>query len=378
MRLKMDWPLFLTVLFLVSLGLVFVFSASSVVAEARYGGGAHFFFVRQAAAAVLSFCVLMALSRWDYRKLRSERWAFVALGLVMAMLIAVYFLDREHHRWLRLGPLSLQPSEFAKPALIVFLAWYVTGRAEEINSARTLLPPALAIALLSAMVVKADLGTGVVLMAISGAVFFVAGMNRRYFRIAAVLTVIAVSVAIVSESYRLLRVLHWVDPEFKILDRIDPTGTIKAYAQSGKAPPDTRYQAEQATLAFGAGGVLGVGLMQGNQKLGFLPEAHTDFIYAIIGEELGLVGTLAVLAAFVVILVRGFRLYWAALDEFGRYLAVGVTVSIVFQALINMSVALDLGPTKGIPLPLVSYGGSSLLSSMIMLGLLLNVSQRAR
>jgi cell division protein FtsW len=378
MRLKMDWPLFLTVLFLVSLGLVFVFSASSVAAQARYGGSAHSFFLRQVGAAILAFCALMAFSQWDYRRLMSERWAFVCLGVVMGLLIVVYFADREYHRWLRIGPLGLQPSEFAKPALIVFLAWYVTERGAEINSARTLVPPALAIALLSGMVVKADLGTGVVLMAISGAVFFVAGMNRRYFRIAAVFTVIAVSIAIISEPYRLQRVIHWFDPEYKILDRLDPSGTIKNYAQSSKAPPDTRYQAEQATVAFGAGGLSGAGLMQGNQKLGFLPEAHTDFIYAIIGEELGLVGAMAVLSAFVLILLRGFRLYWAALDEFGRYLAVGITVSIVFQALINMSVALDLGPTKGIPLPLVSYGGSSLLSSMMMLGLLLNVSQRAR
>ncbi len=378
MRLKMDWPLFLSILFLVSVGLVFVFSASAVVAEARYGSGSHFFFLRQVIAALLAFAVLLALSRWDYRKLMSERWAFTGLGLVMGLLAAVYFIDREHHRWLRLGPLSLQPSELAKPALILFLAYYVTARAAEINSGRTLAAPALAIALLAGMVVKADLGTGVVLMGIAGAIFFVAGMRRRYFQIASVLMTVAVAVAIVSEPYRLLRVIQKFDPQYKILNWVDPNGWVLGYAMSGTAPPDTRYQAEQAVLAFGAGGPFGVGLMQGNQKLGFLPEAHTDFIFAIIGEELGLIGTLAVLAAFLVILLRGLRLYWSALDEFGRYLAVGITVSIVLQAFINMSVAVDLGPTKGIPLPLVSYGGSSLVSSMIMLGLLLNVSQRAR
>jgi len=378
MRLKMDWPLFLAVLFLVSLGLVFVFSASAVVAEARYASSSHFFFLRQTASAVLAFGLLVALSRWDYRKLMSERWAFIGLGVVIGLLVAVYFLDQEHHRWLRLGPLSFQPSELAKPALILFLAYYVTARAAEINSGRTLAAPALAIALLAGLVVKADLGTGVVLMGIAGAIFFVAGMRRRYFQIATVLMGVAVAAAVVSEPYRLLRVIQKFDPDYKILDRVDPNGRIKAYAMSGNAPPDTRYQAQQALVAIGAGGPFGAGLMQGNQKLGFLPEAHTDFIFAIIGEELGLVGTLAVLAAFVVILLRGLRLYWSALDEFGRYLAVGITVSIVLQAFINISVAVDLGPTKGIPLPLVSYGGSSLVSSMLMLGLLLNVSQRAR
>ncbi|MCW5978871.1 MAG: cell division protein FtsW [Bryobacteraceae bacterium] len=378
MRLRTDWPLFATVLFMVSLGLVFVFSASSVVAEMRYREQAYFFLLRQAGAAVVALCALMLLSRWDYRKLCSERWAFTPLGIVLGLLILVYFLDRDTHRWLRLGPLSIQPSEFAKPALIVFLAYLVTLRASDINSRHTLLQAGMAMAILGGLVGNADLGTGVVLTGIAGAVFFVAGMERRYFKIAFVLAAVMAVAAVVSQPYRLQRVIHWFDAEHKILDRIDPTGTIKAYEHSTSAPPDTNHQSYQAKLAFGAGGVLGTGLMQGNQKLGFLPEAHTDFIYAIVGEELGLFGSVAVLAGVIVIFWRGLRLYWLALDDFGRYLAVGITVSIVFQAFINMSVALGLGPTKGIPLPLISYGGSSLLSTMTSLGLLLSVSERAR
>jgi cell division protein FtsW len=378
MRLKTDWPLFLTVVFMVSLGLVFVFSASSVVAQTRYKEQSYFFLLRQAGAAVVSFCALMLLSKWDYRKLNSERWAFTPLGIVLGLLVVVYFLDRDSHRWLRLGFFSIQPSEFAKPALIIFLAYLVTLKTSDINSRHTLLQAGMAMGILGAMVGNADLGTGVVLTGVAGAVFFVAGVERRYFKIALVLASVMAMVAVVSEPYRLQRVFHWFDPEHRVLDTLDPSGRIKQYEHSTAAPPDTNHQAYQARLAFGDGGVFGTGLMQGNQKLGFLPEAHTDFIYAIVGEELGMFGAVAVLVGVVIIWWRGLRLYWIALDDFGRYLAVGVTVCTVFQAFINMSVALGLGPTKGIPLPLISYGGSSLLSTMVSLGLLLSVSERAR
>ena len=378
MRLKTDWPLFLTVLFMVSFGLVFVFSASSVMAQERLGKPSYFFFVRQAGAAVLAFCALMTLSKWDYRRLRSSQWAFPCLGVVLVALVLVYFADPDTHRWFRLGPFSLQPSEFAKPALVVFLAYFVTQRAPEINSRHTIMPAAMAMSVVAAAVMKADLGTGLVLVVTAGAVFFVAGLERRYFQIAGIVTLVALTIAVVSEPYRLQRVIHYFDPDHAILSKIDPGGTIQRYAHRAEVPADTGYQARQSTYAIGSGGIFGKGLMQSRQKLGYLPEAHNDFIYGIVGEELGLFGSLAVVAGFLLILWRGLRLYWIALDDFGRYLAVGVTISIVFQAFVNMSVALNLGPTKGIPLPLISYGGSSLVSSMISLGLLLSVSERAR
>ncbi|MCP5112877.1 MAG: FtsW/RodA/SpoVE family cell cycle protein, partial [bacterium] len=168
MRLKTDWPLFLTILFMVSFGLVFVFSASSVVGPRRYGGEPYYFFVRQAAAAIVSFCALMALSKWDYRKLKTPRWAFTCLGLVLMLLVVVY-----PQRWIRLGWVSIQPSEFAKPALIIFLAYFVTLRAKDINGRHTLLPVAMAMSVLAGAVVKADLGTGLVLIVTAGAVFYV-------------------------------------------------------------------------------------------------------------------------------------------------------------------------------------------------------------
>jgi cell division protein FtsW len=158
---------------------------------------------------------------------------------------------------------------------------------------------------------------------------------------------------------------------------LDKSGKLKAYVQSSLATRDPGYQAKQSRIAVGSGGLMGVGLMEGKQKLLYLPEAHTDFIYAVVGEELGLWGAGGVLLGFFVLLWRGLRLFWLAPDDFGRYIALGVTVSVVVQALINMSVVLDIGPTKGIPLPMISYGGSSLLGTLTSLGLLLSVSEQA-
>jgi cell division protein FtsW len=179
------------------------------------------------------------------------------------------------------------------------------------------------------------------------------------------------------KPYRLARVLRHVDPELKLVDRVNPSGEIRSYLRRSQGATDPTYQPKQSRIAVGSGGVLGVGLMQGKQKLLYLPEAHTDYIYAVVGEELGLWGATGILVGFFVILWRGLRLFYVAPDDFGRYLALGVTVSVVLQAIFNISVVLDMGPTKGIPLPMISYGGSSLLSTLISLGLLLSVSEHA-
>lgn len=377
MKLKTDWPLFLTIVMMVSAGLVFIYSSSSVVAQERFGKASTYFLMRQTMAAVIGFGALMLLRRYDYRKLKSAQWAFICLGSVLTMLIVVYFVDPSHHRWFRFGPVQFQPSELAKPALVVFLSYFVTQRAGDINGRHTIGPATMAMIMLAGAVVMADLGTAVVLMATAAAIFYVAGLEPKYFKLALAGTLVLLTVAVVSTPYRLLRLINFVDPGYKIIDTLDPGGHVRAYVQRARVR-DTRYQARQSKIAVGSGGVFGRGLMRGTQKLFYLPEAHTDFIYAVVGEELGMFGCTLLLVGFIIFLWRGFRLYWVALDDFGRYLAVGITVSIVFQALINMSVVLDLGPTKGIPLPLVSYGGSSLVSSMISLGLLLSVSERAR
>lgn len=376
-RLKTDWILFSTVLAMVSFGMVILYSASSIMAQLRYGSAWHVV-VRQGAWAVAAVLVMMTLKRTPYRKFQSPAVAFCAIGVALLMLGLVYLTDSAHHRWLRLGPMSLQPSELAKPALVIFLAFFVTWRARAINNPRyTLVPASLAVGLVILTVVVADLGTAVVLGGTAAVVFFVAGLEPRYCAIAGAVAAIGVVLFIVAEPYRLARVVKFFDPDFKIVERFDPQGRVKSRLEKSLTTRDTNYQLEQSKIAVGAGGPLGLGLMNGKQKLLYLPEAHTDFIYAVAGEELGLVGSVGLLLGFLVIFWRGLRTTVLVRDDFGRYLALGVTVLVVVQGLINMGVVLGMMPTKGIPLPMISAGGSSLLSTLASLGILMNVSEHA-
>jgi cell division protein FtsW len=375
-RLKTDWILFLTILAMVGFGLVMLYSASSAVAELRYHVEPYHFVMRQLLWAIGSFLVLMYFKRRDYRMLNTPAWAFSGLGIVLGALVVVYFADPRAHRWFQLkGFGSLQPSEFAKPALILFLAYFVSRRSQAINDRRTLRQALLAVAMLAVLVVVADLGTALVPVITAVIVFWIAGLDRRYMLRVGLMAILLVVIAVVSRGYRLGRFISFVDPEYKIISLIDTHGWLKSYVERSTAVKDAAYQPRQSKIAVGTGGVLGVGLMQGKQKLMFLPDAHTDFIYATVGEELGLWGSMAVLGGFLVILWRGARLFVRARDDFGKYLALGVTISIVVQALINMSVVLDLAPTKGFPLPMISFGGSSLLSTLLCLGMLLSVSE---
>lgn len=378
-RLKTDWLLFSTVVAMVGFGLVMVYSASSVVAELNPRIGSSFHFVsRQLVWAVVSFIVLMYFKRRDYRTLQSPVWAFSSVGVVLVLQILVFIFDSKTHRWFRLeGIGTLQPSEFAKPALLIFLAYFVTLRHDAINTKRTMLAVSLPLAVLAATVGFGDLGTAIVLIVPAAIVFYVAGLQRKLVA-AALVTGLLFSVAFVaSKPYRLARIFGYFDPDYKLMGLVDRGGRIKQYISESLTTRDPNYQARQSRIAIGSGGVFGVGPMQGKQKIFYLPEAHTDFIYAVIGEELGLFGCGAVLAGFLIILWRGLQICWIAPDDFGRYLALGVTSSIVIQALINISVVLDMGPTKGITLPMISSGGSSLLSTLMCLGMLLSVSEHS-
>jgi cell division protein FtsW len=379
-QLKTDWTLFGTVLVMVSFGLLILYSASSITAkmDPRFGSSWHFV-SRQMGWAVVAVIAMMALKRTDYRRFQDPAVAFGAIGIVLTMLIAVYFLDAKSHRWLRLtGPFGVQPSELAKPALVVFLAFFVTWRGRAINSGRyTLAPAALAVGLVILLVVVPDLGTAVVLGAVAAVVFFVAGLEWRYVTIAAAVASIGVVLCIVMSPYRLARVVKFFDPQFNFISKFDSQGKIKTQMEKSLATRDTNYQLQQSQIAVGAGGPVGVGLANSRQKLMYLPEAHTDFIYAVVGEELGLIGTVGLLVGFGLIFWRGLRATVRIPDDFGRYLALGVTVVIVVQGLINISVVLGMMPTKGIPLPMISYGGSSLLSTLTLLGILMNVSEHA-
>jgi cell division protein FtsW len=375
-KLKTDWVLFITIVVMVFFGVVMLYSASSVMAQLKYGSSWHFFY-RQLAWMAVAIVTMMLLKRTHYRTLQNPTVAFAAIGVALILLLIVYFVDGAHHRWLRMGPLGVQPSELAKPALVIFLAFFVTLRARAINNRYTLLPAAMAVGLVMAAVAVGDLGTPIVMMATVVVVFFVAGLEWRYCMIALSVAALAVVFLVASKPYRLARIVHYFDPKDAIVGRIDSSGRIKAYLNQSLTSRDTNYQAEQSKIAVGAGGPVGLGLMQGKQKLLYLPEAHTDFIYAVVGEELGLVGTLCVLAGFIVILWRGVRATVLMPDDFGRYLALGVTTMLVVQAFMNISVVLGLLPNKGIPLPMISSGGSSLVSTLASLGILMNVSEHA-
>jgi cell division protein FtsW len=375
-RLRTDWILFLTIVAMVFFGLVMLYSASSAVAELRYHVAPYYFVVRQIGWAVVSFVVLMYFKRMDYRRLNSPTWAFSGLGIVLGLLVLVYFVDPHTHRWFKLpGVGSFQPSEFAKPALILFLAYFIARRAHIINDRRTIKQALVAVLMLGFMVVVADLGTALVPVITAVIVFWIAGLEGKYMLRVGLIALALVVVAIASRGYRLGRIIAYVDPDYSKIEMIDPGGHLKAYMQRSTTVRDASYQPRQSRIAVGTGGVFGMGLMQGKQKLMFLPDAHTDFIFATVGEELGLWGSTAVIVGFLVILWRGARLFMLARDDFGKYLALGVTVSIVVQALINMSVVVGIAPTKGFPLPMISFGGSSLLSTLASLGMLLSVSE---
>lgn len=372
-----DWTLFFTILLMTAMGLIMVYSASSVPAVFK-GNNPEALFLRQLAAAVLSFLVMMWLKRQNYLLLKDPLWAFAPLGIVIAMLPLAYFLDPKTHRWIRLGFMQLQPSEFAKPALIVFLAYFLTRRLPAINSRFTLMPVGMMLVVLAGIVLQADLGTAIALLVPALVLFIVAGLKLRYVAYAGLLAGVVMAYGIWDKPYRLARVIEFVDPEMALLDQIDTAGIVRQRIANSHSTRDPGYQIFQAKIATGSGGVLGMGIMQGRQKILYLPEPHTDMIFAIVGEELGLWGATAMLGGFFVIFWRGIRLFWLSKNDFGKFLALGISVSILVQALINISVVLGLGPAKGIPLPLISYGGSSLLSTLISLGILLSVSEDAQ
>jgi cell division protein FtsW len=372
----MDWVLFGTVVALVTFGLAICYSAGSVVGGLR-GHGEWYFIARQALFACLGLPILMYLARMDFRRWNQPAVAFLLMGGATILVFIGVVMDGQAHRWIRLGVAQLQPSEIAKPALILFCAYFIARRAKAINDRHTVLPASVAVGILGGAVVFGDLGTAVVLVMTAVLLFFVAGLQWRYIGIAVAIACLGLVLAIAMKPYRVFRVIGFVDPELKIVRTINPEWADDYEAQNKKSGRDAGYQVKQSVVAIGTGGLTGVGLMEGKQKLLYLPEAHTDFIFAVIGEELGFLGASAALLLFLVIAWRGVRIFLRTDDLFGKYLALGITAMIVFQALMNISVVLGIAPTKGIPLPMVSYGGSSLLSSLICFGMLLSVSEQA-
>jgi cell division protein FtsW len=308
---------------------------------------------------------MFLLMNTDYRKLRQPRVIFTALSVTLILLLAVFFLDRTHatHRWVRMGPLSLQPSEIAKLVVIFYLAWFLEIRREPRgpgvnNLTQTLLPALGSVLLIVALVYKEpDMGTACMIFFIAAVMLFIAGLSYRYIFGAAIAAIPLIYIAIASVPYRLQR--------------------VQAYFSPGADPQGHGFQLAQSLIAVGSGGFSGVGLMESRQKLFFLPEAHTDFIFSVICEEAGFIGAMIILTLFAIYGWRGLVAAMKAPDAFGRFLGIGITTMVVGQALINLSVVLGLVPTKGIPLPFVSYGGSSLMGMLLATGVLLNISQHA-
>jgi cell division protein FtsW len=359
-KLKSDKLLFIATLVLVCASLVMVYSASAVLALEK-NQHPSFFLFKQATFALLGLVLMPVLMRIDYRNYRQPIVLWTALGLVSLALIAVLFGPRINgaRRWFGIAGVGVQPSEFAKLAMIFFVAAILERRMDRIDDIRySLLPVAIVVGgVVGLIMLQPDLGTALSIIAIVGAMVFAAGINYRYVIGLLLVSLPAAYVVLMSADYRQRRIKVFLDPWS------DPLGD--------------GFQVIQSFIAVGTGGLFGRGLMAGVQKLFYLPYPETDFIFAVIGEELGLLGTTVVLACFCVIAWRGLRTSMRAPDRFGAFLALGLTAMLVVQAFFNMSVVLGLLPTKGIPLPFVSFGGSSLLMSMIGMGILLNVSQYA-
>ena len=383
-RIQTDWPMFLAILAILTFGLVMVFSASSTVPhlqnhmEKWQPEKSWEFAERQFGAAIVGLALMFALRRLDYQKLQHPFYVFVSINVLLVLLVGVIFADPKAHRWYRLLGAQFQPSELAKPVLILFLAWFVARRENKINDRYTLLPALLVVGGMAGLIGFGDLGTALVVLTPAVTVFFVAGIERRYFYLTLVLGLLLIVGFVLQKPYRLLRITSFVGiTQDKIEKNPEKYKWLASRLERTNATRDAEHQPRQAKLAVGSGGITGVGLGQSTQKLGFLPEAHTDFILGVIAEETGLIGCLTVLAAYVFIFWRGLRLYWLTPDAFGRYLALGCVAMVTAQALFNMSVVLEMAPTKGIPLPLISYGGSAVVCTLLTFGLLLSVSDRA-
>lgn len=360
-KLSFDTWLFSTATLIVVVGLVMIYSASAMIATQRFGHGPYYFLTRQLVFLVAGALLMMFLMHVNPALLQDRRVLHGALALVALGLIAALFQSPINgtHRWIDLPWFNLQPSEFAKPAMILFLASFLARREERINDVTTtLLPVGFILALFAGLILLGrDFGTAATLLLVSCAMIFAAGISWRYIAVCSLALVPAAVYFAGSAAYRRERLLTFLNPE------ADPLGK--------------GFQPMQSLIALGTGGFEGLGIGNGRQKLFFLPEPHTDFIFSIIGEELGFLGALLLLGAFALLAWRGFRVARYSHNRFAFYGAVGCTMMIVIQALINVSVALCLLPTKGIPLPLVSYGGSSLIASLMAVGLLLNFSQQS-
>jgi cell division protein FtsW len=358
-RVGVDKWLFGTVLLLVLFGLVTVFSASAVMAKDQYGSP-YPYMLKQALWAGLGLLALLALMKVDYRRYNNRNVVIGAVGLTTLLLLAVFAVPGSHHthRWFRFGGFfTFQPSELATPVMILFLAYFLQKRLHLMDDYKgTILkavgPPLLLIALI---LKEPDLGTALVCAGVMLFMLYLAGMQMRYIWMGGLAALPVLGYMLFFVPWRLARMKVFLDPE------ADPRGA--------------GFHILQSLIAVGTGGIRGLGLMEGRQKLFYLPEPHTDFIFANVCEELGLIGALMLIALFVALAYRGMRAAYLSTDPFARFIAFGITSAILIQAFFNMSVVVALLPTKGITLPFISFGGTSLFVTLACMGVLLNITR---
>jgi cell division protein FtsW len=359
-RVGVDKWMFYTTLLLVVAGLVMVFSASAIVAQERYHSP-YIYVGRQAGWAVAGVAAMLVLMMVDVRRYNSPKFIYPALTITTLLLICVFFFPGSHntHRWIRFGQFfTFQPSEIAKPVLVLFLAWFLHNRLDAIRDWRhTLLRAAIVPVVFMLLVVKQpDLGTALVLGGVTALMLILAGMEWKYLAAAVAAALPGLLALLFMVPWRRARMLAFMNPT------ADPQGA--------------GFHINQSLIAVGTGGFSGRGYMEGMQKLFYLPEASTDFIFANIAEELGFIGAIAIVLLFVIFGARGLRAAFKCQDPFARMVAFGITTTILLQAFFNISVVLSLVPTKGIPLPLISSGGTSVACTLASIGILLNITRQ--
>jgi len=359
-RLRFDFILLIVALALVGVGIVMVYSTSAIMAGERFQDP-YYFLKKQALFAGIGFILMTFALFFPYTILK--RLAYPILIVSVLLLVAVLIPGIGYRaggamRWLKIQSVSFQPSEFAKLGLVIFLAYFLTKKDEKIRSfSFGFLPTVLLSGLVVVLVAKEpDLGAALFLSAMVFLLLFVSGARVIYMAGALLLTIPVVYYLLMNVGYRYKRLMSFIRPWD------DPIGTS--------------FQIIQSFLSFGSGGLFGLGLGEGRQKLFFLPAPHTDFIFSVIGEELGLVGAMVVVLLFFVFTVRGIQIGLSLDDRFGTYLALGITLMISLQAVINMAVVLGLLPTKGLTLPFISYGGTSLITNLVGVGIMLHLSTR--
>jgi cell division protein FtsW len=359
-RVRFDFPILLVTLILLGIGIVLVYSASAILAADDFNDS-FFFLKKQALFAFGGILVMAVVMRIDYHLW--QKLAYPILGISLLLLVLVLAVGTQINgstRWLSVGSLSFQPSELSKLALVVFLSYFLTKKGEKIRIFQFGFLPAVLISgsMILLVVYQPDFGAALFLGIMVMLMLFVGGTRLSHIFLSIVLAIPAVYYLITKVPYRLERIISYLNPWN------DPQGIS--------------FQLVQSFVALGAGGVFGSGLGQGKQKLFFLPAPHTDFIFSVVGEEMGFIGAVMILGLYVVMSARGIRISLAAPDEFGTFLGLGITSLISLQAIINMGVVLGLLPTKGLTLPLISYGGTSLVVSLVSIGILLNISSHAR